>query len=286
MIQPDIANLTWHDVEIPEQPIVVVAFSGWNDAGDAATQALSFLKNRTDTVPLASLDPEQFFDFTVARPHVGFDATGQREITWPSTEFSVGHLVGSETPIIFLEGVEPQLQWRTFCDQAIQVAQSCEARMVVTLGALLADVPHTRPVAVHGTTENEELVQRLNLSASDYEGPTGIIGVLSTMCREACVPTASLWASVPSYVPGAGSPKAALALIERLQLLLDFALPTVELEIAAAAYERQVSELIADDDETAAYVSHLEHNYDHASPDEESGDALIEQLEDFLKSQD
>jgi proteasome assembly chaperone (PAC2) family protein len=282
---PDIPDIVWHRESLPHQPVVVAAFTGWNDAGDSASQAVKYLRQRTRASRLATIDPEHFVDFATDRPLVALDDDGNRRIDWPDIRLSTAVLPGTDRPIVFVEGAEPALRWKTFCARIIAVAEATEATMVVTLGALLADVPHTRPVEVYGTSDDEAVATRLGLSRSTYEGPTGIVGVLASQCRDAGFATASLWAAVPAYVPGAGSPKAALALLDRLQILLDFGIETTEIEVAALAYERQVSEMIAGDDDTAEYVSELEEHYDSAESPEESVDILLAEVENFLRQQ-
>ena len=282
---PDIPDIVWHGESLPDGPIIVAAFTGWNDAGDAASQAVKYLRQRTRATPVGHIDPEQFVDFATDRPLVVLDDEGSRQVEWPRTRLSVAKLPGTDRPIVFVEGTEPALRWKTFASRLIAFAEATRASMVVTMGALLADVPHTRPVEVYGTSDDDALVGRLQLSRSTYEGPTGIVGVLASLCRDAGFATASLWAAVPAYVPGAGSPKAALALLERLQLLLDFELETTEVEVAALAYEQQVSEMIAGDDDTAEYVLELEEHYDSADPPEESVDILLAEVENFLRQQ-
>src|SRR3954468_15864440 len=219
------------------QPVLVAAFEGWNDAGEAATFAARFLAERWDAEPFATIDPEEFFDFTSTRPHVQLDDNEQREIVWPATTLSSTSVPGADLDVIFVVGSEPQLKWRTFCAQIVDVAQEHDARLVVTLGALLAEVAHTRPVSIVGTAYDAALVRRLGLTRSAYQGPTGIVGVLHDACRQADIPSASLWAAVPTYVPSAPSPKAALALVERMSELLAVPIATTDLEIASASHE-------------------------------------------------
>jgi proteasome assembly chaperone (PAC2) family protein len=265
------------------EPVLVAAFEGWNDAGDAATFAARFLAERWDAEPFATIDPEEFFDFTSTRPHVQLDDEGQREIVWPSTTFSSASVPNEDLDVIFVVGSEPQLKWRTFCNEIVKVAQTHNARLVVTLGALLAEVPHSRPVSIVGTAYDITLVRRLGLTQSAYQGPTGIIGVLHDAFRHAGLPSASLWAAVPTYVPSAPSPKAALALVERITELLSVPVMTTDLEIASASYERQIDELVADDDDTAAYVARLEEAADDAPDDDEAHGDLIAEVERFLR---
>jgi proteasome assembly chaperone (PAC2) family protein len=266
------------------QPVVVAAFEGWNDAGEAATFAARFLAERWDAEPFATIDPEEFFDFTTTRPQVRLDDDDQREIVWPSTTMSSTRVPDTNVDVIFVIGSEPQLKWHTFTDEIVQVAREFDARLVVTLGALLAEVPHSRPVSVVGTAYDRELVRRLGLTQSSYQGPTGIVGVLHDAFRKAGIPSVSFWAAVPTYVPSAPSPKAALALVERVAELLTVPLVTTDLEIAASSYERQIDELVADDEDTADYVARLEEAADEPPQLDEHGD-LIAEVERFLREQ-
>ncbi len=261
--------------------MLITAFEGWNDAGDAATAAVRHLRDRLHAVAFADIDPEPFFDFTSARPQVVLDG-GVRRIDWPSTSFAAVTRERAGTDLVLLLGSEPQLRWRTFCDTVLAVARQLDARLVVTLGALLAEVPHTRPTTVFGSTEDPRVGAELDLEPSGYEGPTGIVGVLHDACTRAGIPTVSLWAAVPSYVPGATSPKAALALLGKLTEVVGIQVPTLDLEIASAGYERQVSTLVGEDDDTEAYVRHLEERYDDEDDDEDDDDELIEELVDEL----
>ncbi|MDP9019972.1 MAG: PAC2 family protein, partial [Actinomycetota bacterium] len=202
-------HVRWAHRPRPEQPVVIAAFEGWNDAGDAATTAARWLRDRWAPDLLAEIDAEEFYDFTATRPRVRLSDGVSREIEWPANTFTVGSAGNVDTVVLL--GTEPQLRWRTFCRQVVHVAESLDARLVLTLGALLAEVPHTRPTSVVGTAVDPELIERLHLGRSTYEGPTGIVGVLQDACASAGLPAASLWAAVPAYVPGAPSPKAALA---------------------------------------------------------------------------
>ena len=273
----------------------MAAFEGWNDAADAATTAVRYLEERWSARAFADIDPEEFYDFSTTRPHVRLVDGLTREIVWPSNRFAAANLSSSRRDVVVLLGTEPQLRWRTFCDQVLDVARAVDVELVVTLGALLADVPHTRPVQVTGTAADEELVQSLGLERSRYEGPTGIVGVLHDAFRRAGIPSASLWAAVPHYVAATPSPKAALALVQRTAHLLASPLVVTDLEIAAASYERQVSEVVEADDDVAAYVRQLEYrdeDDDDIDEDDEldpadlpSGDALVAELERFLRDQ-
>jgi proteasome assembly chaperone (PAC2) family protein len=289
-------HLRFADRPALTRPVVIAAFEGWNDAGDAATVAAQYLRDRWHAAPFAAIDPEEFYDFTSTRPRVQLDDDGQREIVWPGNEFSAGRVEPAGPDVIVVVGTEPQLKWRTFCEQITDVAASYDARLVVTLGALLAEVAHSKPVSVIGTSFDPDVVEGLGLRRSTYQGPTGIVGVLHDACRRAGLATASLWAAVPTYVSSAPSPKAALALVERTAQLLDVGVVTTDLEIAAASYERQINTLVAADDETAAYVARLESEDDADDDDEDedfevdevagSPDRLIEEVERFLRDQE
>lgn len=275
--------------------MLIVAFEGWNDAGDAASTAASHVVEQFDATTFAEIDPELFYDFSDTRPFVRLDGQQQRRIDWPANTFASAQLSAGATrsplddatprDLIVLRGIEPQLRWRTFCDEVVHLATELGVDMVVTLGALIADVAHSRPITVYGTTDDSALGSRLDLEPSSYEGPTGIVGVLHHHFRSAGLHSASLWATVPSYVPHAPSPKAALSLIDRLGTLLDIPILGGDLVEATASYESQINELVNDDDETSAYVRSLEERYDE-SMTPESGDELINELEKFLRDQD
>jgi predicted ATP-grasp superfamily ATP-dependent carboligase len=275
-----VKHIRWDEHPPVREPVIIAAFAGWNDAGDAATGAIRYLAEHFDADRIAELDPEDFFDFTAARPHVEMDDDGQRTITWPSTEIFLVDLPEGRD-VVLVVGTEPHLRWRTFSQELVEVAQQLGARLVVTLGAMVAEVPHSRPVRVVGSVSDPQLQEELDLPPSTYEGPTGIVGVLTSACRDAGLATGSLWAAVPTYVPAAPSPKAALALVEQAARLLGTSLPTIELEIAASSYERQVSELVAEDDETADYVRNLEDSHDRDI--DQPGRSLVEEVERFLR---
>jgi proteasome assembly chaperone (PAC2) family protein len=268
-------------------PVMLVAFEGWSDAGDAASTAVRFLGEAQRATPFATIDPEVFFDFSSTRPRVQIDDDLQRQIIWPETVLSATTLPESGRGLITVVGSEPQMRWRTFTEQVVGVAKLFDTRLVVTFGALLAEVPHTRPVSVFGTADDEALGDEMGLLPSRYEGPTGITGVLQAACRDAGLRSVALWAAVPTYVPSAPSPKAALALTERAAQLLDLSVVTTELEIASASYERQVSELVSDDTETIEYVEHLEHRFDNNEQDPFADDeeSLVDEVERFLRDQ-
>ncbi|MGH9264009.1 MAG: PAC2 family protein [Acidimicrobiales bacterium] len=285
-------HVRWQDRPQLRRPVLVAAFEGWNDAADAASTAAGYLRDRWSARPFASIDSEEFYDFTSTRPQVRLVQGITRRIEWPSTDFFAAPLPGTSRDVVVLLGHEPQLRWRTFSDQVLGVAKQLGIELVVTLGALLADVPHTRPVRVTGTAADAELVRRLHLTRSTYEGPTGIVGVLHDAFSRAHLPSASLWAAVPHYVAATPSPKAALALVERVASLLSTTLVTADLQVAAADYDRQVSEVVAADDDIAAYVRRLEmggddddDQVDLADMEMVSGDALADELERYLREQ-
>lgn len=266
---------------------MVAAFEGWNDAGDAASSAAAYLASTWQARPFASIDPEEFYDFTATRPEVRLLDGVTRTIEWPANVFAAAALPGRDRSVVFLQGVEPQLRWRTFCAAVVEVATSVGVETVLTLGALLAETPHTRPVRVTTTTADDALAGRLGLEQSRYQGPTGIVGVLHDAFRQAGVASASLWAAVPHYVGQTPSPKATLALVERAAQLLDVPVQTTDLDVAAAAYERQVSEVVAGDEDAIAYVRSLEEADDGpadlAGLHSPGADALAAEVERYLR---
>ena len=281
--------LRWERRPELRRPTVVVAFEGWNDAGDAATLAVGYLANAWDAERFASIDPEEFYDFTTTRPQVRIVDGETRTVDWPEVEFLSAAVPGTDRDVILVRGIEPQLRWRTFCATVIEALEPYDISTTVILGALLADVPHTRPVRVTGTAEDGELAARMGVSASTYEGPTGIVGILHHALTSAGIPSASFWAAVPHYVHQVPSPKAALALLERSASVLGARINPLELRVAADEYERQVSERVADDDDAAAYVAQLEEADDNevdtppTSPAE--AERLAREVEQFLRQQ-
>ena len=270
------------------RPVLVAAFRGWNDGAQAATLAAGYLAKTWGAERFAEVDPEDFFDFQATRPHVSLEEGLTRRIDWPETVFYHARPDGLDRDVVLLLGIEPNLRWRTFGDLVVGLAQDLDVELMITLGALLADVPHTRPAPVTGSATDEELVERLGLSASRYEGPTGIVGVLHDVCRQRGIASASLWAAVPHYVSLTPSPRGALALCERLGTLIGATVDGDELEEAARSYEEQVSEAVASDEETAAYVEELERRADQLEEATElpSGDALAAELTRFLRERE
>jgi len=271
-----------------EQPVLIAAFRGWNDGGQGASLAGAYLARAWAGVEFASIDPEGFYDFQATRPTVSLVDGYTRQIEWPENSFLHAPLPGAGRDAIIMLGVEPNLRWRTFGELVTGLAQDFGVELVVTLGSLLADVPHTRPAPVTGSATDPELIEQLGLQASRYEGPTGMVGVLHDACSRAGLKSASLWAAVPHYVSLTPSPRAAKALVDRLADLLGADVDTAELAEAAESYAQQVSEAVATDEETAAYVQELERRVDELAQEGElpSGDAIAAELTRYLREQD
>jgi proteasome assembly chaperone (PAC2) family protein len=271
-----------------ERPVLIGAFRGWNDGGQAASLAAGYLTKLWNAQQFAEIDPEGFFDFQVTRPHVSLVDGVTRKVDWPETAFRHASLPGAERDAVLLTGNEPNVRWKAFTELILELVQQLQVELVVTLGSLLADVPHTRPAPVTGSASDADLVERLGLETSRYEGPTGIVGVLHDACRKAGIASASLWAAVPHYVSLAPSPRAAQALCDRLGTLLSVEIDTEELRQAGEAYAEQISAAVASDEETQAYVEELEQRTDEM-PDEiqiPSGDALAAELTRFLRDRE
>jgi proteasome assembly chaperone (PAC2) family protein len=276
---------------LPElrSPVLVAAFRGWNDGAHGATLAAEYLSRVWKAQRFADVDPEEFFDFQATRPHVSLVDGITRRIDWPDNAFLHASPPGLERDIVLMIGVEPNLHWRRFSTLVVELAKRLDIQLVVTLGALLADVPHTRPVPVTGSASDPELVQRLGLAASRYEGPTGIVGVLHDAFREAAIPSASLWAAVPHYVSLTPSPRAAEALCNRLGELLEYQLDVAELAEAGREYVEHVTDAVVSDSETQAYVEALEQQADELEAEEQSlpsGDSIAAELTRFLRDHD
>jgi proteasome assembly chaperone (PAC2) family protein len=271
--------------ELPElvDPVMIAAFEGWNDAADAATIAVEYLEDIWDAEPVAELDPEDYYDFQVNRPQVTIADDGSREISWPSTRVSVARLAGKGRDVVLVRGIEPSMRWRSYCEELLGLAAELGVEMVLTLGALLADTPHTRPIPVTGTVSDPSLASALDLETSRYEGPTGIVGVLQAACGDVGIPAVSVWAAVPHYVAQPPCPKASLALLRKIEDLLDLTLPMGDLPEDARAWERGVDELATEDDEIAEYVRSLEQARDTAELPEASGEAIAQEFERYLR---
>jgi proteasome assembly chaperone (PAC2) family protein len=278
--------------DVPElrKPFLLAGFSGWNDAGQAATYALETITDGWDAMPFAEIDPENFYDFTETRPTISLGPTRQRRLTWPSNTFYAHSLPAQDHDIVVLIGAEPQLRWKTFCRHILDVAQRVDASCLVTLGALLADVPHTQPPTLTGFASTSRLapqLEKLNVHLSTYEGPTGIIGVLHDAWRRTRRPAVSIWGNVPHYISATPNPQVALALVSRVSLLLGTALPTASLQNHARAFADQVDEALRENPEALEYVRQLEAQYVEEEPEPAPVDAptLIQELEAFLRTQ-
>jgi predicted ATP-grasp superfamily ATP-dependent carboligase len=263
-------------------PVMLCAFEGWNDAGDAASGAVLHLEEVWSATQIAEFDPEDYYDFQVNRPEVSFEDDA-RTITWPTTRLSVARIPLATRDVVLVHGIEPSMRWRSFTQELLTAARELGVEMVVTLGALLADSPHTRPVPVSGTSSDESISLRLGYEPSTYEGPTGIVGVLQEACSQAGIPAVSLWAAVPHYVAQPPCPKATLALLARIEDLLDVPVPLGDLPEESRAWQIGVDELAAEDDEIAAYVRTLEEAVDTAELPEASGDAIAREFERYLR---
>ncbi|GGZ41264.1 hypothetical protein GCM10010387_39420 [Streptomyces inusitatus] len=273
---------------VPEliDPVMVAAFEGWNDAGDAASTAVAHLDREWKGEVFAALDAEDYYDFQVNRPTVWLDG-GVRKITWPTTRLSVVR-IGGEKPrdLVLVRGIEPSMRWRSFCNEILGFAHELGVEMVVILGALLGDTPHTRPVPVSGITSDPDLARTMDLEETRYEGPTGIVGILQEACTHAGVPAVSLWAAVPHYVSQPPNPKATLALLNRLEDLIGLRIPLGELPEDARAWQLGVDQLAAEDGEVAEYVQTLEEARDTAELPEASGEAIAREFERYLRRRD
>ena len=269
-------------------PALVCAFTGWNDAGDAASAALQFLGSSLGATRFARIDPEDFYDFQATRPKVKLIEGHTRSVEWPEVEIYAARIPRAPRDLVLLQGAEPSMRWRSFCKLIVDLAEALGTQMVVTMGALLADVPHSRPVNVSAFASDDALVERLGLEPPTYEGPTGIVGVLHEACADAGMPSASLWAAVPHYVAVVPNPKGSLAILRRLESLIGITVDAAELEDAAAEYERQVSRAVEMDPDVQAFVEKLERTADEEEgrPDPSqlpSGDVLAREFQRFLR---
>jgi proteasome assembly chaperone (PAC2) family protein len=270
------------------RPLLVAAFRGWNDGGQGATLGGGYLAKQWGAESFAEIDPENFYDFQAVRPTVSLEDGLTRKLEWPSNTFLHAPIPGLDRDAVILLGVEPNLRWKTYSSLVLELVQDLQVELVVTLGSLLADVPHTRPAPVSAAASDPSLVEELGVEPSRYEGPTGIVGVLLDLCRQAGLPSVSLWAAVPHYVSLAPSPRAALALCRRLAELVGTEIDVAELEQAAEEYSEQVTEAVASDAETAAYVEELERRVDLMEAAEElpSGESLAAELTRFLRERE
>ncbi|MEN3266617.1 PAC2 family protein [Pseudonocardia sp.] len=275
------------ETELPRlvDPVMIAAFEGWNDAGEAASTALEHLELSWDAEPLVSIDPEEYYDFQVTRPHVRHAEGVTRKIEWQTTRLSVATLPGTDRHVVLVNGIEPNLRWRAFCTELLGYVEKLGVTKVITLGALLTDTPHTRPTPVSGISYDTSSAGELQVEPSSYQGPTGIVGVFQNACVEAGIPAVSFWAAVPHYVSQARVPKAAVALLHRVEELLDVEVPLGGLPEQAEEWERTVSEMAEADDEVREYVRQLEEQAE-ADADvlpEADGDAIAADFERYLR---
>jgi proteasome assembly chaperone (PAC2) family protein len=268
-------------------PALICAFKGWNDAADSASSAIQFVGSALGAHRFATIDPEDFYDFQATRPRVKMVEGQAREVVWPAVELFEARVPRAPRDLILMTGSEPSFRWRTFCKLVIELAEALGTQLVVTLGALLADVPHTRPVSVTGLSSDPALVARLGLAPSSYEGPTGIVGILHAACQQAGLPSASLWAAVPHYIAATPNPKAALALVRKLEGLVGVAVDASELESASTDYDRQVNVAVQSDPDVQAFVERLEQaaveEADDAPTALPSGETIARDLQRFLR---
>ncbi|MDF3050913.1 MAG: hypothetical protein K0R87_2551 [Pseudonocardia sp.] len=270
------------------EPVMVAAFEGWNDAGEAASTALEHLELTWDATPLASIDPEDYYDFQVTRPHVRLAGGVTRRIEWQTTRLSVAQLPGTDRHVVLVNGIEPNLRWRSFCRELLGHVERLGVTKVITLGALLTDTPHTRPTPVTGTSYDTASASEMRVEPASYQGPTGIVGVFQNACVEAGVPAVSFWAAVPHYVSQARVPKAAVALLHRIEEVLDVEVPLGGLPEQAEEWERTVSEMAEADDEVREYVRQLEEQAEADATDADtlskaSGDEIAADFERYLR---
>ena len=282
------ARKGWCEIELNgidklTAPVIIAAFEGWNDAGEAASGVITHLAEAWQAEPVGAIDPEDFYDFQVTRPVTEVTDGATRRLVWPTTRLLMPAKDRVDREVILVHGIEPNMRWRRFCAELVEAFGGLQAEMVVLLGALLADSPHTRPVPVTTSASDQALALGLRASPADYKGPTGITGVLQHECAEAGIAAVSLWAAVPHYVAQPPSPKATLALLRGVEDLLDLSLPLGDLAQEARAWERGVDELAEQDSEVADYVRTLEEAKDATELPEASGDAIAAEFERYLR---
>jgi proteasome assembly chaperone (PAC2) family protein len=267
-------------------PVLVAAFEGWNDAADAATGAVEHLELIWGATPLAEMDPDDYYDFQVNRPTVSLVDGVSRRISWPTTRLSVCRPAGASFDLVLLRGIEPNMRWRGFCEEILEMVRELGIQTVITLGALLSDAPHTRPTPVSGTAYDPDSASRFGLDRSRYEGPTGIVGVLQDACVSAGIPAISFWAAVPHYVAQPPNPKATIALLHRVEEVLDIAVPLEELPRQADEWQKLVDEMAEEDSDVQEYIRDLEERDDAGDMQEASGDAIAKEFERYLRRRD
>jgi proteasome assembly chaperone (PAC2) family protein len=269
-----------------KDPVLVAAFEGWNDAGDAATGAIEHLELAWSATPLAALDPDDYYDFQVNRPTVSLVDGVTRRVSWPTTRLSVCRPAGADFDLVLVRGIEPNMRWRSFCDELLEIMRELGVRTAVTLGALLSDSPHTRPTPVTGTSYDGASATRFGLDRSRYEGPTGIVGILQEACVTVGIPAISFWAAVPHYVAQPPNPKATIALLHRVEEVLDIAVPLGELPAQSDDWQKLVNEMADEDEDVRDYIRNLEERDDDGEMREASGDAIAKEFERYLRRRD
>ena len=287
-----VAFMEIHQIPLLRDPVMVIAFSGWNDAAEAASGAVEHLLSgwrdkNDDVIPelIANVESEDFYDFQVNRPVVTIDDSEIRSITWPSTQVFGMAIPSMDRDLVIVTGVEPSMKWKNFTSDLLDLADDLEVSLIVSLGSLLADTPHTRPITVTATGSHPSIANRLGVSVSKYEGPTGILGIIQDGCMRRGIDAISLWAAVPHYASNAPSPKATLALVNTLEEFLNIKIPLSDLPDKSDAWEREVNDLAADDSEIADYVKALEESKDAAELPEVSGDTIAKEFERYLRRQ-
>jgi proteasome assembly chaperone (PAC2) family protein len=287
-----VAFMEIHQIPLLRNPVMIVAFSGWNDAAEAASGAVEHLlsgwRDKSDDVLpelIAQVESEDYYDFQVNRPQVSIDESQIRSITWPSTQVFGLAVPSMPRDLVIVTGVEPSMRWKSFTSDLLDLADDLEVSLVVTLGSLLADTPHTRPITVTGTGAHLSIADRLGVSVSKYEGPTGILGIIQDACMRRGVDAISLWAAVPHYAASSPSPKVTLALVNTLEEFLDVSIPLSDLPERADIWEKEVNDLAAEDSEVADYVKALEESKDAAELPEVSGDSIAKEFERYLRRQ-
>ena len=282
-----------HQIPLLRNPVMIMAFSGWNDAAEGASGAIEHLlsvwrEKDDEIVPqlIADVEPEEFYDFQVNRPQVSIDESSIRSITWPSTQVFGLEIPSMNRDLVIVSGVEPSMRWKSFTTDLLDLADDLEVSLVVTLGSLLADAPHSRPITVTGTGAHPNIAERLGVSVSKYEGPTGILGIVQDGCMRRGIDAISLWAAVPHYASASPSPKASLALINALEDFLDSTIPLGDLPQESDEWEKSVDELAAEDSDVAEYVKSLEESKDAAELPDVSGETIAKEFERYLRRHD
>lgn len=275
--------IEFDDLPVLNDPVMIAAFEGWNDAGESASAAVTHLREVWAADPLADLDSEEYYDYQVNRPLISVDDSGVRQLQWPATRLYVARIPLYPRDIILVQGIEPNMKWQQFTREILGLAAELDVQLVITLAALLSDNPHTRPMPVTGSTSDQNLRDELEMEPSTYEGPTGIVGVIQEACERFGIPAVSLWAAIPHYVSQPPSPKGTLALVRKVEDVLDVPVPLGDLVEEARAWEIGVNELAEEDEEVAEYVRQLEEARDTTDLPEASGEAIAREFEKYLR---